>query len=143
MGFEPARPRYSLPFAGKDYELLGTFGMIEAVEYAMKEHIGLVAVSVVEAMPSHDLAKLIATILTSCNHKMTAEQAGALLWEHVGMTGEENDKLRLGIYSFLGICLAPPSKREEKTIKAGELMGKLHGPAVSPGPTGDGSASAS
>lgn len=143
MDFEPARPRYTLPFAGKDYELLGTFALIEAVEYAMKEHVGRVAVAVVEAMPCHELVKLVATILTACDHKMTTEKAGELLWERVGLTGEANDTLRLGIYSFLSICLAPPGQREEKARTAGELMGRLHGPAVSPGPTGDGSASAS
>ncbi|MBN9517458.1 hypothetical protein J0H58_02895 [bacterium] len=138
--FQPARPRYSLPFAGRDYQLLGTFGLIEAVEFALREHIGRVAVRVVDGMHSTDLAKLVAAVLTACDHKMTAQEAGNLIWERVGLTGEENDALRLHLYSFLAICLAPPGKREERAEAAGEMMGKL---AASPGPTTGESASAS
>ncbi len=135
MGFDPARPRYCLPFAGQEYELLGTFGLIEAVEYAMKEHVGRVAVSLVNGMPSFDLARLLSTILAHCGQKMTAKEAGDLLWGEVGLTGEDNDLLRLHLYHFLTICLAPPGEREGKAKAAGEAMGKLGSPAASPGET--------
>ncbi len=133
MAFEPARPRYTLPFAGTDYELLGTFGLIEAVEYALKEHVGRVAVALVQGMPTGDLAKVISAVLTSCDHKMTVKEAGDLLWGEVGLTGEANDALRLHLYSFLSICLAPPGQREQKAKAAGEMLGKLQSPAASPG----------
>ncbi len=131
--FEPARPRYTLPFAGKDYELLGTFGMIEAIEYALKEYAGRITVSLVNGMTTTDLAKLVATILTACGSKMTAGEAGDLIWNEVGVSGDDNDALRLHLYSFLSICMAPPGKRQEKAKTAGEMMGKLK-PAASPGP---------
>jgi len=143
MSFEPARPRYTLPFAGKHYELLGTFGLIEAVEYSMKEHVGRVAIQIVSGMPVHDMAKVIAAILTTCGTKMTAAEAGDLLWDRVGLTGEENETLRLHLYSFLSVCLAPPSQREQKAKEMGELMGKLTEVAASPGPATGASASAS
>ncbi|WP_435007983.1 hypothetical protein P12x_005249 [Tundrisphaera lichenicola] len=143
MSFEPARPRYTLPFAGKDYELLGTFALIEAVEYALKANIGLLAVQIVNGMPSHELAKVISTMLTACDHKMTAKEAGELLWGEVGLSGDENETLRLHLYSFLSVCLAPPGKREEKAKKMGEMIGKLTAPAASPGVSTGESASAS
>lgn len=135
MTFNAARPRYTLPFAGKDYELLGTFGLIEAVEYAMKEHVYQVAVQVVNSMSCTDLSRLVAAVLTACDHKMTSKEAFALLWDHVGMVSEENTSLRLHIYSFLSICLAPPSHREQKAKMMGEMMGKPTSPAASPGPS--------
>ena len=141
MTFEPARPRYRLPFAGKEYELLGTFALIEAVEYAMKEHVGRVAVQIVNGMPAFDLAQVIAAVLTACDQKMTAKEAGQLLWDHVGLSGDDNEILRLHLYSFLSICLAPPGQREQKAQNMGEMMGKLIGPAASPGPTTEGSVS--
>lgn len=133
--FEPARPRYTLPFAGKEYELLGTFGLIEVVEYAMKEHIGQVAVRVVNGMPVYELAKLISVIMNACGQKTTAKEMGELIWEHVGASGEESDKLRLHLYFFLSICLAPPGQREKKAREAGEKMGEPKVPAASPGPS--------
>lgn len=137
--FQTTRPRYALPFAGKDYELLGTFGMIEAVEYAMKEHIGRVAVQIVNGMPAYDLAKVIAALLTGCGHKVTAQEAGDLLWNEVGLSGDANDTLRLHLYAFLSICLAPPGQREKKAQDLGELLGKLNRPEVSPGASTAGS----
>lgn len=139
MTFEPARPRYTLPFAGKDYELLGTFGLIEAVEYAMKEHVGRVAVRVVNGMSTYDLAKLLAAVLNQCGHKMALKEAGDLIWEHVGASGDDNDLLRMHLYSFLAICLAPPSQREKKAAEVGEVFGKLKAQAASPGNSTGGS----
>ena len=139
--FVAARPRYTLPFAGKDYELLGTFGLIEAVEYALKAHIGVVAVQIVNGMPVNELAKVISTILTASDHKMTAKEVGELLLDVVGLEGDDAQALRFHLYAFLSICLAPPSHREQKAKDMGELMGKLT--AASPGSSTDESVSAS
>ena len=138
--FVAARPRYTLPFAGKDYELLGTFGMIEAVEYATKAHIGVAAVQIVNGMPVNELAKVISAILTSCGHKTGADEAGQLLLDVVGLEGEDNQVLRFHLYAFLSICLAPPAAREKKAHQMGELIGKLTG--ASRGKTTGASASA-
>lgn len=139
--FDPARPRYTLPFAGKDYELLGTFALIEAVEYSLKDHVGRIAVRAVEAMNFTDLAKLVSAILTSCQHPMTPKEAGDLIWNHVGLSGDENQLLRLHLYTFLSICLAPPSKREGVAKDMGEAFGKLK--EASLGESTDGSSLAS
>jgi hypothetical protein len=141
--FEPARPRYTLPIAGKDYELLGTFGLIEAVEYAAKAHIGVVAVQIVNGMPASGLAKVLTAILTSSGHKTSLQDVSGLLWGEVGIEGDENQKLRLHLYAFLTICLAPPSQREAKAKDMGEMVGRLTAPDASPGQTTEGSASAS
>lgn len=141
MTFEPARPRYTLPFAGKDYELLGTFGLIEAVEYALKAHIGVIAVQIVNGMPANELAKVVAAVLTACGHKTTATEVGERLFDTIGLEGDENQILRLHLYAFLKICLTPPGGREQVAQKMGELLGKLTG--ASRGNSTAGSASGS
>ena len=123
--FETARPRYALPLAGKVYELMGTFGMIEAVEYAMKDYVGNVALNVMRDMGMADLAKLLSAILTACDHKTTQAEAGQMIWQHVGATGEENDMLRFHLYAFICICIAPPAQREKRAEEMGELLGKF------------------
>ena len=123
--YDPARPRYALPFAGREYELLGTFGLIEAVEHAAKANVGTVAVQLVNGMPNHELAKVIAAMLTASGHAMSPDEAGGKLFASVGLSGEANDALRLHLFSFLGICLAPPARREKTAAEAGELMGSL------------------
>lgn len=143
IAFEAARPRYTLPFAGKDYELLGTFGLIEAVEYAMKTHVGLVASQIVNGLPSHELAKVVAAVLNACGHKTDAKIVGDLLWNEVGLTGEADVDLRLHLYAFLSICLAPPGQREQKAKHMGEMTGEPGHPVASPGPSTDKPASAS
>jgi hypothetical protein len=141
MSFDPARPRYVLPFAGKDYELLGTMELIEAVEFALKRGILQIAVDVVEAMPTGELAVLLSTILTARGKPLTVAEAKGLLWGSVGLAGDDNRLLRLHLYSFLSICLAPPGKREAKAKTVGEILGELT--KASPGSNTSGSASAS
>jgi hypothetical protein len=141
MTFETARPRYTLPFAGKDYELLGTMELIESVEYALKRGIVAIAAEVMNGMQVGDLTRLITAILTANGHKMTAKEAGDLLWNVVGLTGDDNLLFRVHLYSFLSVCLAPPDKREKKAKDAGELVGKLA--KASPGSNTSDSASAS
>jgi hypothetical protein len=123
--FNPARPRYTLPFAGKDYELLGTFGLIEAVENATKSYVGDVAVKLVNGMPTHEFVRVLHAVLNACEHKLSQTEVGNLLWDKVGISGEANDTLRLHLYSFLIVCLSPPAQREQKAKDMGELLGKL------------------
>lgn len=125
MTYDLARPRYTLPLAGKTYELLGTFELIEAVEYALKQGIVVVAVEVVRDMTSTNLAKLLSAILTASDQQMDATAAGDLLWSKVGLVGEGNALLRLHLYAFLSICLSAPPDREAKATEMGELIGNL------------------
>ena len=140
--FQPARPRYTLPFAGQDYELLGTFALIEAAEYAMRANIGDVAVQVVRSMPSFELARLVSVILTHCGHKLPLDDAKRLMWDEVGLSGEANASLRLHLFGFLQICLAPPGEREGKYRESGEYQVKLRA-EVAPSPGSDTGKSAS
>lgn len=139
--FDPARPRYTLPLAGAEYELLGTFALIEAVEYAAKAHVGVVAAQVVNGMPVHELARVLSAVLTACGHKLSTAEAAGLLWDKVGLTGDGVEALRLHLYAFLSVCLAPPAAREGRARDMGELLGRLT--AASPGRSTEESASGS
>ncbi len=133
MTFDPARPRYTLPFAGKEYDLLGDMALVEAVEWALKKGVGQVAVEVVGDMTSFELAKLVSALLCTCGYPMTPKAAGDHLWNDIGLAGEEMSKLRLHLYSFLKICCARPSDREAVAKEMGELIGSLE--RGSPGAT--------
>ncbi|WP_020469728.1 hypothetical protein [Zavarzinella formosa] len=142
MTFDPARPRHTLKLADREYELLGTFEVIEAVEWAMKEPLGQVVVSLVNGLASVPLARLLSAVLTACGHPLGAKEAGAILWNDIGLSGEAYDTLRLNLYAFLTVCLAPPAGREARANEVGEMLGRLARP-VSRGKTTSGSASAS
>jgi hypothetical protein len=139
MAFNPARPTYTLPFAGTDYALTGTMAMVEAVEQALNRGITQIAVGVIHDLPTRELVALISALLTACGHPATSQAVAAGLWDTVGLRGDANQILRVHLYSFLSICLAPPEQREAKARSAGEWIGKL----VSPGPNTSASASAS
>lgn len=130
MTFDPARPRHTLPFGGVDYDLVGSMELIEAVEYRLERPVGQVAVDVVNGMTGTDLCKLVSAVLTTCGHPTSPKQAGDVIWKAVGMTGEANTALRLHLYAFLSVCLAPPEHREKKAHDMGELIG---GASASPG----------
>lgn len=123
MTFDPAKPRYTLPFAGKDYELEGTFGLIEAIETAMQDGIVSVMVRAVE-MPVSETAKLIAAALSFSGHKMTAKEVGTAIFDRIGASGEEFAVLRLHLFAMLKIFTAPPTNRQEAGKEMGELLGK-------------------
>jgi hypothetical protein len=123
--FDPARPRYTLPLAGKEYELLGNMALIESVEYALKKGAGDITVEVVNGMPTHELAKLLHAILTACGQKTTHAKVGEILWNEVGLAGDANSTLRMHLFAFLSICLAPPGDRGRKADEMGELFGRL------------------
>ena len=84
MGFEPARPRYTLPFAGKDYDLLGTMELIEAVEFALKRGITQITVDVMNGMPTHELVRVLSAVLTAGGHKISAGRRGGHALEQGG-----------------------------------------------------------
>lgn len=131
MTFDPARPRYTLPFAGTDYDLIGTMELIEAVEFALKRGITQITVDVMNGMPTHELIRVLSAVFTTGGYKLTPAEVGDALWSKVGVGGEDNQLLRIHLYSFLSICLAAPEKREARAKAAGELIGKL--PKASPG----------
>ena len=133
MTFDPARPRYTLPLAGQDYDLLGTMEVIENIEYQLKKPIGRVAVEAVNELPAYELAVLIAAILSKCGHKMTVTEAKDLIWSQVGLSGDANAKLRLHLYAFISICIAPPEAREARAKEMGELHGELESISASLG----------
>jgi hypothetical protein len=138
MTFDPARPRYTLPFAGADYDLLGTMELIEAVEYSLKRGITQITVDVMNGMPTHELIRVLSAVFTTGGYKLTPAEVGDALWSKVGVGGEDNQLLRIHLYSFLSICLAAPEKREARAKAAGELIGKL--PKASPGESSSSSA---
>jgi hypothetical protein len=119
---ESARPRYTLPFAGRDYDLVGTMEMIEAAEYAVGRSIIKIVVGLIDELSARDLAKLLSAILTANDHKTSAAEVSGLLWNTVGLAGDANTLLRMHLYGFLSICLAPPETRREKATQVGELL---------------------
>jgi hypothetical protein len=125
MAFDAARPRYTLPLAGKDYALLGTMDLIEAVESALQKGFVQITLTVMTELSTSELVRLLSAILTASGNNMSVREVSALLWERVGVAGDNNRLLRAHLYCFMSICLAPPEKREEKAKTAGELIGKL------------------
>lgn len=139
MSFDPVKPRYSLPFNKTTYELEGSFALIEAVEFALKDSFLKIAVRAVNGMPVSEFAKLLSTILRGTGVKLTAEQIGEILWNDLGVGSDEYAALTLHVFAFMKICIAKPTDRMEVTRKMGELLGKLSTPA-SPGAGTDASA---
>lgn len=123
MTFDPAKPRYTLPFAGKEYDVDGTFALIEAIEYALKDDIFNVANRVIDRLTVSDTAKIIAAILNLSGEKTTATQAGDAIFE-MGIDSEEFAMLRLHLFALLRVTLTPPKDREQVAKKMGEMIGK-------------------
>ena len=139
--FNPAKPRYTLPLAGKDYELEGTFALIEAAEYALKDNIVSIAMRCVE-MPVSEMVRLLHSILKSCGHEMSKDVIGEIIWNELGTASPEYSMLCLHVHAFIRICNTRPSDREVVKKELGELLG---GAKVEPslGETTSNSASAS
>jgi hypothetical protein len=129
MTYEPARPRYTLPFAGKDYDLVGTLDLIEAVETAMKEGIIQVGARVID-MGVTDAARLVAAMLSACGYDTKARDVGAEIYA-MGIGSDKFMSLKIHLFAFINIMLQPPELREETAEKMGEITGKL--PQASPG----------
>lgn len=138
-GYDPARPRHTLRLDGVDYELVGTFGLVEAVEHALQDGIIQVATRVVD-MGLSDTAKLIAAMLQANGHRTTHREVGETLFDRVGVDSREFALLKVELYSFLRILLKKPSDREEAARSMGEMLGKPSDPPASPGETTGGSA---
>ena len=133
MTFDPARPRYTLPLAGQEYDLLGTMEVIENIEFRLQKPIGQIAADVPSHMANYELVQLVTAILGKCGHDLSLSDVKALLWEKVGLTGEANATLRLHLFAFLSICIAPPEAREAKAKDMGKLHGELTRISASPG----------
>ncbi|QDV34900.1 hypothetical protein [Tautonia plasticadhaerens] len=131
MSYDAARPRYSLELAGKNYELLGTFELIEACEHALGEGIIRIAKRVMD-MGVTDTAKLLAAMLTSSGHKATVKDMGDAILG-LGIDSEEHGMLKIHLFAFLRILLSPPKDREGVAEAMGKLTGKLE--TASPGET--------
>lgn len=141
MSYDPARPRYTLTFAGTTYELVGTFAVIEAVEHALKDGILSVTMRAIE-MPASETARLLAAILAACGEKVSAAEVGGKIWE-MGIASGDFSLLRLHLHAFLRICISPPAEREEAAKQMGELLGRWAARPASPGANIAASASAS
>jgi|GEM_PF-6003506 len=127
--FDPQKPRYVLSIAGKDYEVEGTFGLIEAVEYAIKDNILSVAARC-PGMAVSDIARLLAAILNASGEKTSANAIGNILWNDVGITTEAYAMLCLHVHAFLRITMAKPSERAEVAKQMGELLGRPDSPGL-------------
>lgn len=136
MTFDPQKPRYVLPLAGKNYQLEGNFAVIEACEVALKDHIFNI-MSRCTSMPSSDMSKLIAAILQCHDEKITAREVGDILWDTVGTMGDDYIVLCLHVHAFLRIMAAKPVAREEVAKEMGELVGKWINQPASHGNTTD------
>lgn len=128
MTYDVARPRYTLPLGGKDYELVGTFELIENVEHAMQEGVIPVANRVMP-MGVADTAKLLAAMLA--DSKLGRREIGEVLYA-MGVSSEEYALLKFHLFSFFRIILAPPGQREARAKEVGKQIGELARPA-SPG----------
>jgi hypothetical protein len=130
--FEPARPRYTLPVAGKDYDLFGELAVVEAVEHALKDGVVQITARTL-GMGVGDTAKLLAAVLTANGTPMTAKEAGAILFNDLGINSEAFQGLQIHLYAFLRIVLEPPEARERMAQRMGELTGELTAAPASPG----------
>jgi len=133
MTYDPARPRYTLPFAGKEYELVGSFAVIEAAENALKDNIVNISVRTID-MPASDAAKLCSAVLKACDHDVSTREAAGTIWE-MGAASNDFTILRMHLHAFLRICVSRPSDREEAAKKMGEMIGKWTARSASPGET--------
>lgn len=115
--YTPSKPRHTLTFAGKDYELVGTFEVIEAVESALKDDIVRIASRVMD-LPVTDTARLISAVTGS----MSPREAGKIISEKYGASGKEYAGLKLSLYAFIRIIVAPPAEREGVAKEMGEQI---------------------
>lgn len=132
MGYEPARPRYVLPFAGEEYDVTGTLEVVEAVELAFKESILHVVARAMD-MGVTDTARLLEAVLKVNGQKVTSRGIARVLVEEYGAASDRFDALRIHLYAFLRIMLEPPEAREQMATKMGEITGKLAATTASPG----------
>jgi hypothetical protein len=121
--FTPARPRYTLPFAGKDYDLIGTLEVIEAIEDAFREGVVKTTMRIMD-MGVTETAKLAAAVCTACGHTLNAREAAGAIYDS-GVNGPAFTALKIHLFAFLRTALEPPELREAMAKKMGEIVGKL------------------
>ena len=124
MTFNAQKPRYCFKIADKDYELEGSFGLIEAVEYAMSDDIISIAKNCLE-MPSSKVAKLIHAMVKHCGYSESKDSIFEKIVNEVGVSSHEFAILRFHLFAFLKICICKPSERQKVSADMGELIGKL------------------
>lgn len=132
MTYNPQKPRYTLPFAGRDYELEGSFGLIEAAEYALSDNIINIAQSALE-MPVYKIARLLAAVFKQCGIDKKQSDIFETIVNDIGIASREFAVLRFHIFAFLKICICKPSGREQEAKDMGEMIGRLEAPPASPG----------
>jgi hypothetical protein len=125
MTYDPLQPRYVLPFAGRDYDLLGTFAMLEAIETALKDNVLRVMVRTTN-MPVSDLKKLVHAVLSSNGYANTQAEIAEALFNKVGIGTDDYAVLTMHLYAFLRIVLARPDNREEVHIEMGKLIAEAN-----------------
>lgn len=121
MTFDPQKPRYTLPFNGKEYELEGSFGLIEAAEYALKDNIISISMKAT-SMQVSQMSRLLYAILTHCGHKISHDEISETIFNKIGIAGDGYPMLCLHVHAFLRITIVPPSQREEAAKRVGELL---------------------
>jgi hypothetical protein len=127
MTYEPAQPRYTLTLAGKSYDLIATFGMIDACEAALNRSIISIASGVFD-LPARDMAKLICAMIGANGQKLSHQDAGFALMD-MGIGSSDYAAFCLEVYAFLSIALAKPEAREGIREKMGKLKGKVSEPS--------------
>jgi len=134
MTYNAAKPRYTLKLAGKEYVLEGSFGLIEAVEYALGDDVISIAESALE-MPVYKVAKLTSAMLKHCGFDVKQSDVAEIIVNEIGIASNEFAILRFHLFAFLKICICKPSEREQVSIAMGEMIGKLTAPTASLGDT--------
>ncbi len=123
MTFDPQKPRYTISLDGKDYEVEGSFALIEAIENALKEDIISITLRCLQ-MQAGEMAKLVATILKKADDKITLDQVKETFWK-TGVLSEEYTQLCYSVLYFLRLCIAKPTERAAVANDAGEHLREM------------------
>lgn len=124
MTFEPSQARYTLPFAGKDYDVVGTFQLIADIEWELQDNIVSIATHSID-MPIRSMAKVLRVILASVGSNLSEKDIGELLVNKLGVGSDDYTVLALHVHVALRTFIAKPSDRDEVRERLGELMGNL------------------
>ena len=142
MTFDPQKPRFTITLANKSYEVEGSFAVLEAAENALKDHLFNILTRCF-TMSASDMAKLLSAILQANGERITPREIGEILWDTVGVVGDDYTKLCLEVYAFLNISVSRPADREKKSAEMEILLKKAREKAPSLGSTTDSLPSAS
>lgn len=121
MTYSLVKPRYTLNFDSKDYDFEGTFALVEAVEYAVKDNIVSITTNCIEAKVG-DISKILYAIFSTCGYKeVTLDKIREYLL-NIGIASDDYVILTIHIHTFLMLCISKPSEREAVAKKLGELL---------------------